>query len=50
MLEREFFVSAGDDGCKNKPVGEDDSVGEQTCWRDCSEGKYSVGRDTSLRF
>ena len=24
----EFFVSAGDDVCKNKPVGEDDSVGE----------------------
>ena len=23
-----FFVSAGDDDCKNKPVGEDDSVGE----------------------
>ena len=23
-----FFVSAGDDGCKNKPVREDDSVGD----------------------
>ena len=25
----EFFVPAGDDGCKNKPEGEDDSVGEK---------------------
>ena len=28
LAQRRQAVSAGDDGCKNKPVGEDDSVGE----------------------
>ena len=46
----EFFVSAGDDGCKNKPVGEDDSVGVINLLERLLCGEFSVGRDTSLRF
>ena len=25
-------------------------LGNKLCWRDCSEGNYSAGRDTSLKF
>ena len=28
VLKKEFFASVGEDDCKNKPVGGDDSVGE----------------------
>ena len=38
MLKIRVLHSAGDDGCKNKPVGEDDSVGGINLMKDYSAG------------